>query len=56
MLENDREQESAAVQLYTHIIDVAQDQGDEVTVKLFEGILADEEAHLALFSTLLGEG
>jgi bacterioferritin len=56
MLENDREQERGAVQLYKHILDVAQDQGDAETVKLFERILADEEAHLALFTTLLGDG
>jgi bacterioferritin (cytochrome b1) len=54
MLENDREQERGAIQLYRHIIDVAEEGGDEATVRLFRRILAEEEKHHRVFSDLLG--
>lgn len=56
MLENDREQERQAIQLYRHIIDVAQQQADKGTMSLFQRILADEEKHHRIFSDLLKEG
>jgi bacterioferritin len=55
MLENDREQERGAIQLYREIIGVAERDGDDVTRDLFQRILADEEKHHRLFSDLLGE-
>jgi bacterioferritin len=55
MLENDREQERGAMQLYGQIIDVAQKQNDEVTRNLFQRILADEQRHHRVFSDLLGK-
>ena len=54
MLENDREQERAAIQLYMLIISVAQNQHDDVTGKLFQRILSDEKKHHRMFSALLG--
>ncbi len=55
MLENDREQERQAIELYGQIIDVAGKQHDDVTRKLFQGILSDEEKHHQMFSNLVGE-
>lgn len=55
MLANDREQEQGAIQLYGHIITVAEGERDDVTKRLFERILSDEEEHHRLFSSLLGE-
>jgi bacterioferritin len=54
MLENDREQERGAIQLYRHIIDLATQEGDDMTKSLFQRILADEEKHHLTFSDLLG--
>ena len=55
MLENDREQERGAIQLYRHIISVAENEQDDVTKNLFQRILSDEEEHHRVFSNLLGE-
>ena len=56
MLEMDREEEEAAITLYKQILEVAGNLGDEVTGKLFLGILGDEEKHPRMFSKLLGKG
>lgn len=53
MLEIDKKQEEEAIALYKEIIKLAEKEGDIVTKRLFESILADEEAHHNQFSTLL---
>jgi bacterioferritin len=53
MIEINREAEEGAIRLYTQIIDVAKKQGDEVTIKLFQQILSDEENHLKIFKEVL---
>lgn len=53
MIKIDRGAEESAIQLYTQIIDVANKQGDEITAKLFQQILADEHSHLGLFNSML---
>jgi bacterioferritin len=55
MLEDDRQQERGAIELYGQIIDVAGQQRDDVTKALFQQILSDEEKHHRVFSELLGE-
>lgn len=55
MLEQDKKDEEGAIQLYKQVIQKAKDEGDEVTRKLFEGILADEEEHHDTFTGLLEE-
>ena len=55
MLENDRAQEQMAIDLYTHILGVAQRESDQTTVRLFQKILSDEQEHHRAFSDLLGE-
>ena len=55
MLKLDKEAEEDAIELYKEIISLADKEGDIVTKKLFEGILADEEGHHNTFSTLLEE-
>ena len=55
MLEDDREQERMAIELYRHIIDVAGRGRDDVTMRLFQKILSDEEKHHRVFSDLLEE-
>lgn len=55
MLEIDREQERQAIELYEQIIEVAGKQHDDVTRKLFQKILSDEEKHHQSFSSLLGK-
>jgi bacterioferritin len=54
MVENDREQERGAIQLYRHIIAVADREGDDITKALFQRILSDEETHERIFSEVLG--
>ena len=56
MLENDREKEREAIELYGRIIDVAGQEHDDVTMSLFRRILSDEERHHRVFSDLLGAG
>ncbi len=55
MLRTDRRLEQEAVQLYGRIIKVAESVGDDVTMKLFQRILSDEEEHHRIFSELLGK-
>lgn len=53
MLEIDKKAEEEAIALYKEIIKLSEKEGDIVTKRLFESILADEEAHHNQFSTLL---
>jgi bacterioferritin len=55
MIEQDKKDEEGAITLYKKIIDVARNEGDEVTNHLFREILTDEEEHHDVFSTLLEE-
>jgi bacterioferritin len=45
MLDLDRKQEREAIELYSQIIRVAEQDGDKATGSLFQRILADEEKH-----------
>lgn len=51
--ENDRKAEAETLKLYTRIIELAGQQGDEITVKLFRKILQDEQDHYDTFSAFL---
>jgi len=53
MLENDRDQERAAIELYKKVIEFAERENDSITKQLFERILADEEKHHETFSSML---
>lgn len=53
MLENDREQERSAIELYEKIITTAEKMNDGQTAGLFRMILKDEEKHHQTFSALL---
>jgi bacterioferritin len=53
VLEIDRDQEKAAIELYKIIIEMAAKVGDDITVKLFKKILKEEEEHHRAFSHLL---
>jgi bacterioferritin len=53
MLENDREQERSAIELYKTIIGSAEKEHDEITAGLFKSILKEEESHHRMFSDLL---
>ena len=53
MLENDREQERSAIELYRSIIASAETEHDDITAGLFKSILKDEENHHKLFIGLL---
>jgi len=55
MIKQDKKDEEGAIQLYKKIIEVARKEGDEVTNRLFRQILAEEEEHHDIFSTLLEE-
>ncbi len=55
MIEQDKKDEEGAIKLYKEIIEKARQESDEVTRKLFENILTDEEGHHDTFSTLLEE-
>ncbi len=55
MIERDKHDEEAAIDMYRKIIEVSQKEEDAVTRLLFEKILADEEDHHDTFSTLLEE-
>lgn len=55
MLSIDKKAEEEAISLYKEIIKLAEKEGDVVTKRLFEQILADEEDHHNQFSTLLEE-
>lgn len=53
MLENDREQERSAIELYRSIITSAEKEHDDITAGLFKSILKDERNHHCLFTALL---
>ncbi len=55
MIKQDQKDEETAIALYRKIIAVARKEEDEVTLQLFKKILADEEEHHDIFSTLLEE-
>jgi bacterioferritin len=55
MLEQDARDEEGAIELYRQIITIARKEGDEVTDRLFRAILAEEEEHHDIFTTLLEE-
>jgi bacterioferritin len=55
MIKQDQKDEESAIELYRKIIIVARKEEDEVTHRLFRQILADEEEHHDVFSTLLEE-
>lgn len=53
MLKNDAKDEAGAIKMYNQIIELAAKEGDVVTKKMFESILADEEEHYDVFTGLL---
>ncbi|MBY9021160.1 MAG: ferritin-like domain-containing protein [Candidatus Lokiarchaeota archaeon] len=53
ILEIDRDQEKAAIELYKRIIEMATKEGDDITAAVFKKILKDEEGHHKTFSNLL---
>ncbi len=53
MLSKDAEDEVGAMKLYNTIIETARKEKDQVTKRLFQKILADEEDHLDTFTGLL---
>ncbi len=53
MLDIDKKAEEGAIKLYKEIIKLADKEGDVVTRKMFESILAQEEDHHNKFKTLL---
>lgn len=53
MLKKDVKAEAEAIALYKSIIKLADKEGDVTTRTLFEGILAQEEEHHKIFTTLL---
>ncbi len=55
MITQDKKDEEVAIELYKKIIAIARKEEDEVTNRLFRQILADEEEHHDVFSTLLEE-
>lgn len=55
MIEHDKSDEEGAIRMYKQIIDMAKKEGDEVTKRMFQKILADEEEHHDTFSGLLEE-
>jgi bacterioferritin len=55
MIEHDKKDEEGAIKMYKDIIKMAGDEGDTVTKRMFEKILADEEEHHDTFSGLLEE-
>ncbi|UCG29132.1 MAG: ferritin-like domain-containing protein [candidate division WOR-3 bacterium] len=55
MIEHDKKDEEGAIQMYKDLIKMADKEGDEVTKRMFQKILADEEEHHDTFSGLLEE-
>ena len=53
ILEIDRNQEETAIELYKRIIERAENEQDQITLKIFTRILSDEEKHFKIFSNLL---
>ncbi len=56
MLELDKKAEEEAIKLYKKVIEVAQQEGDITTARLFRKILQEEEEHHDTFAGLLEEG
>ena len=52
-LEIDKDQETAAIELYKRIIEMATKESDDITTMIFKKILKDEEGHHKTFSNLL---
>ncbi|MFX0096628.1 MAG: bacterioferritin [Candidatus Hodarchaeota archaeon] len=50
MIKTDIKNEEDAIKLYRNIIALARKEGDETTMTLFQGILADEEDHHDTFT------
>jgi len=55
MIEQDKKDEEGAIKLYKQVIELARKENDDVTRKLFESILTDEEEHHDTFTSLLEE-
>ncbi len=55
MIEHDKKDEEGAIQMYKDLIKMADKEGDEVTKRMFQKILSDEEEHHDTFSGLLEE-
>jgi len=55
MIKQDAKDEEGAITLYKQVLDLAKKEGDEVTHRLFRNILADEEDHHDIFTSLLEE-
>ncbi len=55
MVETNKKAEEGAIAHYKKIINLARDEGDEVTAHLFREILEDEEEHHDTFISLLEE-
>jgi len=53
ILEIDKDQEKAAIELYKRIIEMATKDRDDITTSIFKKILKDEESHHRTFSNLL---
>ncbi|HEX7400943.1 MAG TPA: ferritin-like domain-containing protein [candidate division Zixibacteria bacterium] len=53
MLKQDKKDEEGAITLYRQIINLAQEEKDITTARLFEDILEDEEEHHDTFTSLL---
>ena len=53
LLEPDRKDEEGAIALYRKIVAAARKEGDTVTERMFQEILADEEDHYSTFTGLL---
>jgi bacterioferritin len=55
MLQQDKKDEEGAITLYKQIINLARNEEDVTTARLFEDILEDEEGHHDTFTSLLEE-
>ncbi len=53
MMEQDKKDEENAIELYKKIIKKAREEGDEITARLFQKILEDEEGHHDFFIGIL---
>ena len=55
MIAQDAKDEANAIKLYKEIVELARQEGDETTNRLFREILQQEEDHLDTFTSLLEE-
>jgi len=53
MLGQDKKDEEGAIELYKNVIETARKENDYATADIFKKILADEEEHHDVFSSLL---